>query len=142
MNFESIFIIALLILAAYGMHREKVKRLERTIDALIGEKKALTDEVNKHRMAVRRKRLQQETEKLKPYSDVLLARLRDLHPTYSFILEVREDGESPEPDTLYLSIKDNTGVKVEYDEFISIRKQAYEIAERFPVEIYIADGDA
>ena len=141
MTFESIFIIALLILAAYGMHREKVKRLEGAIEALIGKNKALTDEVNTHRMAIRRKRLQHETEKLKPYSDELMARLNAMYPGYTFTCEVREENDRPMDNALFLIIKDPRGGKADFDEFKSIQNKAYEIASQFPIELDILDGD-
>lgn len=141
MNFESIFVIALIILAAYGMHRDKVKRLENIVEAVREKNKQLYSEVNKHRMAIRRKRLQQETEKLKPYSDELLAKLNAMYPGHSFTFEVREEYDRPYEDVLFLSIRAPDGSKLKYEEFRAIQLKAREIADQFPVDLDIFDGE-
>lgn len=141
MNFESIFVIALLILAAYGIHRDKVKRLESIIDAVSEKNKQLYAEVNKHRMAIRRKCLQQETDKLKPYSDELSVKLNAIYPGYSFTFEVREEYDRPYENVLFLSIRAPDGSKLKFDEFRAIQLKAREIAAQFPLELDIFDGE-
>jgi len=141
MNIEAFIAISFLIFTAVALHRDKVRRLENTIEAVREKNKQLYAEVNKHRMATRRKRLQQETEKLKPYSDELLAKLNAMYPGYSFTFEVREEYDKPYEDVLFLSIRDPDGSKLKFDEFTAIKIKANEIAEQFPIEIDIFDGE-
>ena len=124
------------------IYRDKVKQLGRIIGKLNDENKALTYELNQHKMALRRRLLQRETERLKPYSDILLNRMNALYPEYSFTFEVREDVDRPEPNTLFIIIRDKNGVMVDHNDFMDIRSKAIEIADQFPVEIDIGYGNS
>lgn len=141
MNIEAIIVISFLIFTAVALHRDKVKRLENTINAVREKNKQLYAEVGKYRMATRRKRLQQETDKLKPYRDELLSTLNAMYPGYTFTFEVREEYDRPLEDVLFLLINGPGGNKLKYDEYRAIQIKAIEIAEQFPIDLDIFDGE-